>query len=248
MNVTAVKKSSESPEARSTVRGELRTSAPSLHPASLFARCAPRTTGLGGAPVIHQAADTGSRDGLTCGPLRDAISVAHEKAGELLIERVWNADFYKTALESRPWHTRLQNLRAGVNLPVEGFQTQSEETVGDADLLAALDDLDDVVREARDEGFQTPSEETIGVAERLLRAMYELRRCRFEVYPTQDGDVAVSAPGGHGRSVIVVCDSEGGVLCSVNLNGQHRRAVYDSRSATALPDGFVQEALAALDA
>ena len=78
--------------------------------------------------------------------------------------------------------------------------------------------------------------------------MYELRRCRFEVYPTQAGDEAVSAPGGHGRSVIVVCDAEGGVLCSVNLNGQHRRAVYDSRSATALPDGFVQEALAALDA
>ena len=219
MNVTAVKKSSESPEARSTVNralcGELRTSAASLHPASLFAMYATRTTGLGGAPA-------------------------------------WDAYFYKTALESRPWHTRLheapQNLRAGVNLPVEGFQTQSEETVGVADLLAALDDLDDVVREARDEGFQTPSEETIGVAERLLRAMYELRRCRFEVYPTQDGDVAVSAPGGHGRSVIVVCDSEGGVLCSVNLNGQHRRAVYDSRSATALPDGFVQEALAALDA
>jgi hypothetical protein len=118
-----------------------------------------------------------------------------------------------------------------------------------ADLLAdALAELGDVVQEAREEGFETPSEETVGVTERLLRAMYGLRRCRFEVYPTHDGDVAISAPGGHGRSVLVVCDSEGGVLCSVNMNGQHRRAVYDSRSATALPDGFVQEALAALDA
>ncbi len=118
-----------------------------------------------------------------------------------------------------------------------------------ADLLAdALAELGDVVQEAREEGFETPSEETVGVTERLLRAMYGLRRCRFEVYPTHDGDVAISAPGGHGRSVLVVCDSEGGVLCSVNMNGQHRRAVYDSRSAAALPDGFVQEALAALDA
>ena len=118
-----------------------------------------------------------------------------------------------------------------------------------ADLLAdALAELGDVVQEAREEGFETPSEETVGVTERLLRAMYGLRRCRFEVYPTHDGDVAISAPGGHGRSVLVVCDSEGGVLCSVNMNGQHRRAVYDSRSAAALPAGFVQEALAALDA
>ena len=114
--------------------------------------------------------------------------------------------------------------------------------------LAGLKELGDVVQEAREEGFETPSEETVGVTERLLRAMYGLRRCRFEVYPTHDGDVAISAPGGHGRSVLVVCDSEGGVLCSVNMNGQHRRAVYDSRSAAALPDGFVQEALAALDA
>ena len=137
---------------------------------------------------------------------------------------------------------------ANLLLLAEGFPTPSEETMWDADLQAAWADLNSVVQEAHDEGFPTPSEETIGVAERLLRAMYELRRCRLEVYPTQDGEVAVAAPGGHGRSVLVVCDSEGGVLCSVNLNGQHRRAVYDSESATALPDGFVQEALAALDA
>ena len=239
MNVAAVRKSVESPEAQSTVNLDLwgtedgedlgrRVSSSnvgegSLHPASPFTGCATRTTGLGGAAA-------------------------------------WD-DLYKAVLESRPGHTILHeaphNLRAAdliadwwmhdVNLPVEGFQAPSEETVG-VDLLAALADLDDVGQEARDEGFQTPSEDAIGVAERLLRAMYELRRCRFEVYPTQDGDVAVSAPGGHGRSVLVVCDSEGGVLCSVNLNGQHRRAVYDSASAAALPDGFVQEALAALDA
>ena len=134
-------------------------------------------------------------------------------------------------------------LLGALHVPVK--ETSSEV----ADLLAdALTELGDVVQEAREEGFETPSKETVGVAERLLRAMYGLRRCRFEVYPTHDGDVAISAPGGHGRSVLVVCDSEGGVLCSVNMNGQHRRAVYDSRSAAALPDGFVQEALAALDA
>ena len=125
---------------------------------------------------------------------------------------------------------------------------QLPDGLRDADLRAALADLGDVVQEARDEGFQEPSDEARRIAERLLRSLYRLRPCRFEVYPTQDGEVAVCAPGGHGRSVLVVCGPEGGVLCSVNLNGRHRRAVYDAASAAALPDGFVREALDALDA
>ena len=117
----------------------------------------------------------------------------------------------------------------------------------DDHLLAALSDLEQAVNEARDEGFQPPSDEALQNAERLLRDMYRLRRYRFEVYPTEDREIAVSAPGGRGRSVLVLCDSDGGVRCSVNLNGEHRRAVYDPDSAVKLPDGFMREALAALD-
>ena len=117
----------------------------------------------------------------------------------------------------------------------------------DADLQSALSDLRDVGNEARDEGLTPPSDEGLHNAERLLRSMYVLRRCRFEIYPAEHGEVAVYAPGGHGRSVLVLCDSAGGVRCFVNLSGRHRRAVYDSDSAANLPDGFVREALAALD-
>ena len=122
----------------------------------------------------------------------------------------------------------------------------SANKVRDADLLAALSELKKVVDEARDEGFEPPSDEALGNAERLIRGMHALRGCRFEVFPTEDREVAISAPGGHKRSVLVLCNSSGGALCSVNLNGQHRRAVYDS--AANLPDGFVREALADLDA
>ena len=115
------------------------------------------------------------------------------------------------------------------------------------EFLAALSDLEQVGIEAADEGFDQPLVDAVQNADRLLRDMYRLRRCRFDVYPTQDREVAVSAPGGPGRSVLVLCGSDGGVLCSVNLNGQHRRAVYDAHSAPSLPDGFVREALAALD-
>ena len=113
-------------------------------------------------------------------------------------------------------------------------------------LQAALSDLDGAVDEAREEGFDTvPSDEAVENAQRVLRCMYALCRSRFEVYPMQDGAVAISAPGGPGRSVLVLCDRDGGALCSVNLSGKHRRAVYDS--AAILPDGFVREALAELD-
>lgn len=114
----------------------------------------------------------------------------------------------------------------------------------DADLTAALSELERVVDEAREDGLEPPSREALQNADRLVRSIFALHPCRFEVYPTEDAEVALSVPGGHRRSVLLLCDSNGGALCSVNLNGQHRRAVYDS--AEILPDGFVREALAEL--
>ena len=114
-----------------------------------------------------------------------------------------------------------------------------------ADLRASLRDLDGATEEAAEEGFPQPSRLALTNARRLLRDLYRLRPSRLEAYPTPDGEVAIVVPGGHGRSVLVLCDSQGGVLCSVNLDGQHRRARYDT--ATMLPDGFVREAVAELD-
>ena len=114
-----------------------------------------------------------------------------------------------------------------------------------ASLRAALRDLDDAVEEAQEEGFPQPGCEALENARPLLQDLSKLRPCRLETYPTPDGEVALVAPGSHGRSVLVLCDSDGGALCSVNLNGRHRRARYSS--AMMLPDGFVREAMAELD-
>lgn len=105
----------------------------------------------------------------------------------------------------------------------------------------ALRDLHEASDEARDEGFPEPSEIALKNAERLLKAVYGISPRRFEVYPTPDGEIAIDAPDGQGRSVILLCDSEGGALCLVNLNGHHRRARYSTTET--LPDGFVHEAL-----
>ena len=110
-----------------------------------------------------------------------------------------------------------------------------------AALRGALNDLDEATAEAREEEFPVPSDLALANARRLLLAMYKLAPRRFEIYPTPDGEVAIDAPGGRGRSVVLLCDSDGGALCLVNMDGKHRRARYSDTGL--LPDGFVREAL-----
>ncbi|MYD60045.1 MAG: hypothetical protein F4W91_03295 [Gemmatimonadetes bacterium] len=113
------------------------------------------------------------------------------------------------------------------------------------ELYAALHDLQEATDEALEEGFPVPSELALENAERLLREMYLISPRRYEVYPTPDGEIAIDAPGGYGRSVLLLCDFEGSALCLVNMNGNHRRAHYDTTNT--LPDGFVREALIELE-
>lgn len=110
-----------------------------------------------------------------------------------------------------------------------------------ANLRDALRDLDEAAAEAREEKFPVPRNAALANARQLLLAMYKISPQRFEVYPTPDGEIAIDAPGGRGRSILLLCDSEGGALCLVNMNGRHRRACYSS--AGLLPDGFIREAL-----
>ena len=113
------------------------------------------------------------------------------------------------------------------------------------DLRDALCDLDQAKDEAREEDFPVPSDKALNNARRLLHAIYKILPWRFEVYSTPDGEIAIDVPGGFGRSVILLCDSGGGALCSVNMDGAHRRARYEDTCM--LPDGFVREALMELN-
>lgn len=123
-------------------------------------------------------------------------------------------------------------------------ETQVTADSQSPELRDALHDLDGVVAEAGEEQFPAPSKAALANARRLLPAMYRISPRRYEVYPTPDGEVAIDAPDGQGRSVVLLCESDGGALCLVNMAGAHRRARYSV--ADRLPDGFVREALAEL--
>ena len=124
---------------------------------------------------------------------------------------------------------------------IEPIEVSSDDFVDTTELTDALDDLNKAIEEALEEGLPIPSDIAIRNSEKLVKIIYEVFPSRFEVYPTQDGEIAVEIYNGKGSSVILLCDSAGKTLCMVNINGNSRRAHYSQIDQ--LPDGFVKEAL-----
>ena len=139
-----------------------------------------------------------------------------------------------------------QNIkRTGITTPPTSTNLASELwQIRSKELAASLSDLLQVGEEADEEGYPRPSITAFNNAKRLLKEMHRLLPRRFEVYPTPDAEIAIDAPSGHGASVLLLCDSAGGVLCLVNLSGEHRSNRY--QVADTLPDRFLREALADL--
>ena len=131
----------------------------------------------------------------------------------------------------------------GASLDAALFENATEEDVP-APLADALRDLREINDEADEEGIARPSELAIANADRLLRAIYDLspRQCMVGLLP--EGVIAIAIPGGFRSSVALLCESDGGALCSVNMNGEHRRKRYPHTDQ--LPDRFIREALSEL--
>ena len=146
------------------------------------------------------------------------------------------------AVEGRPVQIHQIRHLAEVPAVVEVYGAPARRP----DLDAALADLAQVADEAREDGFDPPPELALRNADRLLRDMHAHRRCRFDVYPTPDREVAIYVLERE-RSVLVLCGPDGSVRCSVNLNGKHCRAYYDPAFPGGVPAGFLRDALAALD-
>lgn len=164
-----------------------------------------------------------------------------------IVSAFQKADEKKWSLGLRPKISTVNNvLKLGDISSLNDFSPKTAMSVAFASnqnsvLSDVLRDLSEVAVEAQEEGIQIPSDATLTNAHRLLLAMYRISPQRFEIYSTLDGEIAIDASNGFGCSVILLCDSEGGALCLVNVNGRHRRARYSDM--TLLPDGFVQEAL-----
>ena len=114
------------------------------------------------------------------------------------------------------------------------------------ELIKALRELEQVSADAEEDGLDIPSEVAFANARRLLRAMYRISPRRFGVYPEPGGYIAIDARGANDGIAVVMCDSDGGVLCLVTIGDEPRRARYST--ARTLPDGFIRDALRELGA
>ena len=127
----------------------------------------------------------------------------------------------------------------------QDLRQSASETPTDTELCGALADLQETAEYAREEGFPIPSNLAIDNAERLLKEMYKISPLHLEVYPTPDGEVAIHVPNGRGRSVVLLCGSDGSVLCMANLDSGHRRQSYPR--ASELPDKFLRQVITDLE-
>jgi hypothetical protein len=118
---------------------------------------------------------------------------------------------------------------------------KSWSTRFESSLADALSDLREVPKEANENEFERPSHTALTNAERMLKEMYRIRKMRYEVYPLEDGEVAIDAPGDRSTSVFVSCEPEGGAICIVNIDGKNQLERYDA--AAELPDEFLTEGL-----
>lgn len=109
------------------------------------------------------------------------------------------------------------------------------------ELAKALQELGEVPADAEEDGLEPPSDVAVANARRLLEAMYRISPRRYTVYPTSDAYIAIDARGVNDGIVVVMCGSDGAVLCLATIDQESRRARY--ASARRLPDGFIREAL-----
>ena len=111
-------------------------------------------------------------------------------------------------------------------------------------LSDSLGDLREARQEASEKEFQRPCDAVLANAERILIEMYQVRRMRYEVYPLEDGEVAIDAPGEGSTSVFVSCEPDGSALCIVNVGGKNQLQRYSA--TTELPDDFLTRGLRSL--
>ncbi len=111
------------------------------------------------------------------------------------------------------------------------------------DLDEILNDFSKVAEEASQENFPVPHKRAIENAESLIKRTYEIFPRRFEVYPDQDGAIAIDIYNGKGKSVLLLCESKGEILFLADVNGESCRKRYSQSGIKKLPDDFIKRAL-----
>ena len=107
-------------------------------------------------------------------------------------------------------------------------------------LNSALEELDDVEREAIEEGLPEPSLLAKATAQRIILTVANMGLPQPSIYPAERREVAIFFKL-RTSGVLIHCGSRGEGICFATFAGKNRRARYDD--AGDLPDEFVKEQL-----
>lgn len=107
-------------------------------------------------------------------------------------------------------------------MPERGHNSKPADV---SDFKAALEDLKGVIDEAREDGYPEPTPQAIENARLLVKAMYDIRPLRYDIYPMDDGEVIID--GGDKRRIGVFCYPDGSVLYIGWADGERVRIRRD---------------------
>ena len=133
---------------------------------------------------------------------------------------------WSPALRNRLWSRRRNPIRSTNEAPV------TDDVIDDWFLALA--------EEATTEGA-TLSKQVLDEAKRIVRGLRKELPLNTDIYPMDEGKVAIELYGAFGHGFLLVCEPGGSALCIVTVGGVSRRARYDN--STGLPDGFLHEGL-----
>lgn len=105
-----------------------------------------------------------------------------------------------------------------------------------------LDDLDEYVKE-----LSAPPlpQEIPDLAWDLIEKIIRKVPRYYSISPGENGEISIQTADKHKNGVMLLCGPNKEVSCYVSIDGNRRRAHYDSGSD--LPDAFILEALSELD-
>ena len=99
--------------------------------------------------------------------------------------------------------------------------------------------------EAREAGFSPPAPRAVETAAGLIRKLREaVPGIVFDVYPTDDREVAIDVHARYRRAALLLCEPGGAVVVFVTCDGQNARRRYPD--AMTLPDTFTLDAVRSL--
>lgn len=164
---------------------------------------------------------------------------------------VWsiNNQLMGSGVDVPPLHEAMVEQMGPVLRPVKDATQQGavETRPSSPELMAALEALGGVQREALLEGGIVPSAATIAKTRNALFAIYSVGVWSCAVYPLPDGEVGIELETPRGSSFVFICETDGRAHCLVGVWGSVEDKHYTVEEVrSALPDEFLRAALGRL--